>query len=231
MTKNGLKIIGRKKQIFKLAQGEYVSPERLENVFQKSEFIDQIFIHGDSYQTYLVSFNSRTSRTKFDLRLLGRYYCYKYRHCNSLGEEQGARRKLEFSVRSIGSTNFFLKTSNLDKLCTSNELFEQIMFEVVKYATVEKVKILMLAVPALTLRQQLLPYEIPRNYHLTTEKFTIENKRMTSSEKICRPQLETDFKQLLQDLYKTAESATGSSSLFLFTEMYAHTSLQRTSWS
>lgn len=54
MTKNGLKIIGRKKQIFKLAQGEYVSPERLENVFQKSEFIDQIFIHGDSYQTYLV---------------------------------------------------------------------------------------------------------------------------------------------------------------------------------
>jgi long-subunit acyl-CoA synthetase (AMP-forming) len=85
-----------------------------------------------------------------------------------------------------------LDTSNLDKLCTSNELFEQIMFEVVKYATVEK----------------LLPYEIPRNYHLTTEKFTIENKRMTSSEKICRPQLETDFKQLLQDLYKTAESAT-----------------------
>jgi len=54
MTKSGLKIIGRKKQIFKLAQGEYVSPERLENIFQKSEFIDQIFIHGDSYQTYLV---------------------------------------------------------------------------------------------------------------------------------------------------------------------------------
>ena len=48
----------RKKNIFKLAQGEYIAPEKIENVYAKCKFIAQCFIYGKTmrFDNFLLSF-------------------------------------------------------------------------------------------------------------------------------------------------------------------------------
>ena len=55
LPNGSVRIIDRAKNIFKLAQGEYIAPEKLENVYVQSSFITQIHVHGDSLQSYLVA--------------------------------------------------------------------------------------------------------------------------------------------------------------------------------
>uniref|UniRef100_A0A8C0SE43 Long-chain-fatty-acid--CoA ligase n=1 Tax=Canis lupus familiaris TaxID=9615 RepID=A0A8C0SE43_CANLF len=50
-----LKIIDRKKHIFKLAQGEYIAPEKIENIYVRSEPVAQVFVHGESLQAFLIA--------------------------------------------------------------------------------------------------------------------------------------------------------------------------------
>ncbi|KAH3955364.1 hypothetical protein HBI56_014060 [Parastagonospora nodorum] len=50
------KIIDRKKNVLKLAQGEYISPERIENVYLANcGWIASAYVHGDSHQAFLVA--------------------------------------------------------------------------------------------------------------------------------------------------------------------------------
>lgn len=49
-------IIDRRKNVLKLAQGEYISPERIENIYLSHlSFLSMAYVHGDSMQTFLVA--------------------------------------------------------------------------------------------------------------------------------------------------------------------------------
>ncbi|CDJ58218.1 long chain acyl-CoA synthetase, putative, partial [Eimeria maxima] len=50
-----VKIIDRAKNVFKLAHGEYIAPERLENIYSNSRWVEQIFVYGDSLEAALVA--------------------------------------------------------------------------------------------------------------------------------------------------------------------------------
>lgn len=55
LPSGALKIIDRKKNIFKLSQGEYIAPDKIEGKLAQSLFIAQIFVYGDSLQHFVVA--------------------------------------------------------------------------------------------------------------------------------------------------------------------------------
>ena len=64
---NALRIVDRVKNIFKLQQGEYISPEKIENILSGSKYIDQIFVYGDTLQNYLIAFVYPSQKEIFGL--------------------------------------------------------------------------------------------------------------------------------------------------------------------
>lgn len=71
-------VIDRKKNFFKLSNGEFVSPEFLQGIYIRSPFIEQIYIHGDPMDNcvvavvvpnkeYAKAFASNNNLTQFDM--------------------------------------------------------------------------------------------------------------------------------------------------------------------
>ena len=50
-----IKLIDRKKNFFKLSQGEFIAVEKLETAYIKSDFVSQLYVYGDSSRSYLVA--------------------------------------------------------------------------------------------------------------------------------------------------------------------------------
>ena len=50
-----LSIIDRRKNMFKTAMGEYIAAEKVENVYTKSGAVNQIWIYGNSFKSFVVA--------------------------------------------------------------------------------------------------------------------------------------------------------------------------------
>lgn len=51
-----IRIIDRRKHLFKLSQGEYISPEKVEQALSNCPIIAQSWVHGETIQDYLIAF-------------------------------------------------------------------------------------------------------------------------------------------------------------------------------
>ncbi|VDD83470.1 unnamed protein product [Mesocestoides corti] len=54
-SRGSLKLVDRCKNMFKLAQGEYVSPERVEMVYTQSNLVNQVFLDGNSSESFAIA--------------------------------------------------------------------------------------------------------------------------------------------------------------------------------
>lgn len=73
MQNGTLKIIDRRKHIFKLSQGEYIVPEKIENIYIRSQYVEQVFVHGESLKVRITS--TTCSPDSFELLfILGEKY-------------------------------------------------------------------------------------------------------------------------------------------------------------
>lgn len=71
-----VRIIDRVKNFFKLAQGEYIGAEKIENAYMaNATLINQIFVHGSSHESFLVAICAvnPTSFARWASELLGRH--------------------------------------------------------------------------------------------------------------------------------------------------------------
>lgn len=55
LPNGSLKLVDRKKNIYKLSQGEYVAPEKIENVYLRCNYISEVFLYGDSMKDHNVA--------------------------------------------------------------------------------------------------------------------------------------------------------------------------------
>ena len=52
---NAIKIIDREKNLFKLNQGEFIAPDKVQAILTKSKYINQIFVYGENQYSYSVA--------------------------------------------------------------------------------------------------------------------------------------------------------------------------------
>lgn len=50
-----LSIIDRKKNLFKLSQGEYIAIEKVEQAYQKAGMVGQVWVYGNSFKSFLLA--------------------------------------------------------------------------------------------------------------------------------------------------------------------------------
>ena len=96
-------VIDRKKSVFKLSQGQFVSPEHLQGIYMRSPFIEQIYIHGDILasavsavvvpnRAYTQAFIVEHNLTNFDMTNPNRIFCDAIRQdLISMAEKESLR--------------------------------------------------------------------------------------------------------------------------------------------
>lgn len=174
--KTQLLLIGRLKNVSKLANGEFVEPERIESALLRCSIVDQIHVHASSSQAGVVA----VVVPNFEVLR---------RSVIAAASGGGASAPREGGGDGKGSD---------DNVATASEEAMCGMQAVVRHAVA--------ALQREGRDAELRTYEIPAAVKLVAERFTPENGLMTSSDKPNRAGIEKKYGSDFEALYADAET-------------------------
>ena len=159
LPNGALRIIDRKKNIFKLSQGEYVAAEKIENTYTACPLIAQAFVYGDSLQVRF----PRSLRPRRVLRPLTR------------------RQSVLVAVivpdadiaKQWASENGVAEEGQMAALCGNAKFKAAVMAQMKSAGSSAALK----------------GFEVVRDIHLEAELFSVDNDLLTPTFKLKRPQV------------------------------------------
>lgn len=168
-----LRIIDRKKDLFKLAQGEYIAPEKIENVICRIPYVEQVFIEGNSLKASLVAIivPDRQTLTNWAKENL------KRSNTPSQNEDQD----------EIQRNNSDRQEISFKDLCSMPKVKQMILDEIEKLGSKGT--------------QQLKGFEVPKDIYLEYQPFSVENDLLTPTFKIKRHQAKMTYKEHVAKMY------------------------------
>ncbi|KAJ1513507.1 Carboxylic acid reductase [Coelomomyces lativittatus] len=168
-----LQIIDRKKHIFKLAQGEYLAPERIETHLLANEFVEQIFIYGNSEKAYPLAVVVPNRKPVIEW-----------------AKENNIVRNFVLPFRILHK---FIDTEDWEALCADPRVADKVLVEI--------------ALSGLrTFGSKLNPYEIPKGILLEPIPFSIENGKLTPTNKPRRHHLKNVYGARMEEMYRKLDN-------------------------
>lgn len=186
-----LKIIDRKKNIFKLSQGEFVAPERVEAVLTKSTLIAQCFLYGDSLESacLAVIVPDREEIKKWIHRKLARDGSSS-NHA-SRPSSPNPEDMLSASQESVMAR---LAALEWPQLCADPAIYALISSEMQKYGTRNGGS------------GELKGFEMPKAIYLESEPFSLDNGLLTATFKLKRNEAKAKYLEIFNRLYRELKS-------------------------
>ena len=182
-----LKIIDRKKNLFKLANGEYVAPEKVEGFLSQSPLIARCFVHGDSLQDRLVAV------VVPDEEALQAWWN------KSKKSGPGARSRKPSAVQPIGAG----EAGSFASLCQNQYVVKAVLNSLEREAKKKNSK--------------LESYEVPLAIHLEPAPWLPETGLVTPTLKLKRLKLREHYKHVIARLYEPDAGGTSDGAPILTT--------------
>jgi long-chain acyl-CoA synthetase len=164
LPNGALRIIDRKKNIFKLSQGEYVAAEKIENTYTACPLVAQAFVYGDSLQV--------------------RRYRLLMPPCAMRKQLTHAQSVLVAVIvpdvdiaKQWAAENGIAEEGQMAALCGSAKFKAAVMEQMKSAGTSAKLK----------------GFEVVRDIYLEHELFSVENDLLTPTFKLKRPQVPSLF--------------------------------------
>ena len=189
-----LRVIDRKKNMFKLSQGEYIAPERIEAVITKSPLIVQCFLHGNPLEsaTVAVIVPDREGLNRWIHRQL------ESEPIDPTVLAAASKLDTPTSEKVIvpGSPSLAdSKDSLISRL--ANLTFEELCDDPAVHAQIKKE----IANFGKSGTDELKGFEIPKAFHLEKEPFSLENGLLTATFKLKRNEAVKKYQTVVDGMY------------------------------